>query len=436
MEAHEGLIAVDTCFCLQSKRSRRVAAHAGRLQWLMIIVLLRSIGLAAAKNDPAPTQCQVQVVSNEVVVSSAEWYEIGHRVLPPGVVENPNQWPYFAWSDTPLGVARTRDGTGYLFFGSDGGNHPFDGSLTERSGSITVSKGTLDHPLDPLDSPSEFLLPTSANLPPTMDYVGGGPVYRVPNGEPGAGNLLLVYHAERSATPFWSWMGLAMSESDGATWQDLGLIIGSPRPYTSRGAFDIGDGNLVVATDKTTSQKYFYIFFPEHCWINSTTFCDGFTYLSVARAPYEQLLAAALTKDAATARGLFRKYYNRQWDQPGLGGKASELFPTVTGETDGDPQVAWSAYRNRFVAIMDNGQYIAYGESLDGLHWPAMQVVLGTSPETPVYGYANAVGLGSDPGILGDTFYSYYTEWPTGESWNPATINRLTISYLPCAVAD
>jgi hypothetical protein len=77
---------------------------------------------------------------------------------------------------------------------------------------------------------------------------------------------------------------------------------------------------------------------------------------------------------------------------------------------------------------MDNAQYIAYGESVDGLYWPAMQVILGKNPETPVYAYANAVGLGADPGILGETFYSYYTEWPTGESWNPAAIKRLTIT--------
>jgi hypothetical protein len=57
-----------------------------------------------------------------------------------------------------------------------------------------------------------------------------------------------------------------------------------------------------------------------------------------------------------------------------------------------------------------------------------MQVILGKNPETPVYAYANAVGLGADPGILGETFYSYYTEWPTGESWNPAAIKRLTIT--------
>jgi hypothetical protein len=406
----------------------------------MLAVLLQNPGFPAEGDDPVQAQCQVQVVSNEVVVSATEWYEAGHHVLPPGVVENPDAWPYFAWSDTPLGVVRTRDGKGYLFFGSDGGNHPFNGQLSERAGSITVSRGTLDHPLgeplgDPNPPPSEFLLPTSADLPAFMDYVGGGPVYRVPEGEPGAGNLLIVYHAERPANPFWSWLGLAKSTDEGSTWQDLGLIISGPQPYTAQGALDIGDGNLVVASDAITLQKYFYIYFPEHCWISSTTFCNGFTNLSVARAPYAALLTAAFTDGSRAAPGLFHKYYDGQWDEPGMGGKASELFPGVTGETDGDPQVVWSAYRNRFVAIVDNSEYIAYGESSDGLHWPPMQVILGTSPETPMYAYANAVGIGADPGILGETFYSYYTEWPTGESWNPATINRLTIKYLPCGEA-
>lgn len=87
---------------------------------------------------------------------------------------------------------------------------------------------------------------------------------------------------------------------------------------------------------------------------------------------------------------------------------ASESLPT----TDGDFQVAWSAYRNRFVGILDNGQYIAYGESTDGLQWPPMQILLGTNPQTPGYGYANAIGQGPDASILGQTFYSFYTAWP------------------------
>ena len=404
---------------------------------IFFLLLISTAAMRAFSQIPAtPTQCPVQVIANDKLVSATQWYEVAHHVDPPSVVENPEQWPYFAWSDTPLGVVRALNQDGdsddYLFFGSDGGNHPFDGSLTQRAGSITVSRGTLDHPLgqpagDPTLPPHEFLLPTSANLPNTMDYVGGGPVYRVPAGEPGAGTLLIVYHSEQPANPFWSWLGLAKSVDEGTTWQDLGLILSGPQPYTAEGALDIGDGNLVPYTDPVTSQKYFYIFFPEHCWINSTTFCSDFAYLAVARARYEEVLTTALVGGPTSAHGLFHKYFNGHWLQPGMGGKVSEVFPTVTGETDGDPQVVWSAYRNRFVAIMDNSQYVAYGESTDGLHWPAMQVILGTTPETPVYAYANAIGLGDDPSVLGQTFYSFYTEWPTGVSWEPATIRRLTI---------
>src|SRR5579863_4269167 len=297
----------------------------------------QTLGPAATETD----QCRVRVIANDVVVSAKDWHEVAHHVLPPGVVENPNQWPFFAWSDTPLGVVRTRDKKGYLFFGSDGGNHPFDGHLTSRAGSITTSTGTLDHPLglpagDPKPAPGEFLLPKSHNLPATMDYVGGGPVYRVPEGETGAGNLLIVYHAERPANPFWSWLGLAKSADEGSTWQDLGLIISGPQPYIAQGALDIGDGNLVVFTDPTTAKKYFYIFFPEHYWINNTAFCKDFTYLSVARAQYADLLKTAAVNGSASK--LFHKYYKGRWDQPGMGGKVSEVFPTVTGLTDGDPQ--------------------------------------------------------------------------------------------------
>ncbi len=375
-------------------------------------------------SDPASTVCQVRVIANEVVVSDHERRETAYHVLPSGIIPEPSQWPYFAWSDTPLGVARSRDGWGYLFFGSDGGCHLDCTEAQSRGGSITTSRGTLDHPLgQPLGDPnppvSEFLLPISKNLPATFDYVGGGPVYRVPDGEPGAGNLLLVYHAERPATPFWSWLGLAKSEDEGASWQDLGLIIGLP--YNAKSALDIGDSTLVVTTDPATRQKYFYVYFGTDT-----------TYLSVARASYDALLQAAFAEgeDATIfpATGQFSKYFQGQWNQPGLNGKSSELFPAVTGETDGDPEIYWSAYRNRFIAIMDNGQYIAYGESVDGLNWPAMQVVFGKNPQTAVYGYATAVGLGSDPSILGDTFYSYYTAWPKGTSWQPATLNRLTLT--------
>jgi hypothetical protein len=273
----------------------------------------------------------------------------------------------------------------------------------------------LGNPIPPVN---EFLLPGSSNLPDFIDYVGGGPVYRVPEGEPGAGDLLIVYHAERPANPFWSWLGLAKSSDEGQTWTDLGLIIGGTHPFDPQGHLEIGDGDLVVAADPKTNKKFFYIYFGTDT-----------TFLSVARAPYEELLTAIFTEDSATmpGTGRFHKFNNGAWGSSGLDGPATELFPGATSQTDGDPEVKWSAHRQRFIAIEDNGQYIAYGESVDGLNWPPMQVIFGTNPQTAIYFYATPVGL-DDPDVLGSTFYVYYTDWPQGISWQPATLNRLTVS--------
>ncbi len=378
----------------------------------------------SALSQATPAQCKVSVVANESVVSDIERRETAFHVDPAGIIPEPSQWPFFAWSDTPVGVVRSRNGSGYLFFGSDGGCHLNCAGMYSRSGSITLSQGTLDHPLgepsgDPMPAVSEFLLPGSSNLPDFIDYVGGGPVYRVPEGEPGAGDLLIVYHAERPADPFWSWLGLAKSSDEGQTWTDLGLMVGGTHPYDPQGHLEIGDGDLVVAADPKTHQKYVYVYFGTDT-----------TFLSVARAPYEELLAAVFTSNSAAmpATGRFHKFYNGSWNSAGLDGPATELFPGATTQTDGDPQVRWSEYRQRFIAIEDNGQYIAYGESVDGLNWPPMQVILGTSPQTAVYLYATPVGLGDDPTVLGSDFYVYYTAWPQGVSWQPATLNRLLMT--------
>ena len=396
-------------------------------------------GLSSADADASSGQCSVHVIANDVIVSDHEREEVGFNVQPSGIIPDPGAWPYFAWSDTELGVVRSQDGSGYLFFGSDGGCHENCDNPNGRAGSITVSHGTLDHPLGtPLDDPNppvyEFVFPVSDNLPMNINYAGGGPVYRVPNGEPGAGSLLIVYHIERNANPFWSWSGIAKSVDEGMTWQDLGRIISVPHAYDANGAADIGDNALVPYTDPATQQKYFYIFFPHHCWTSSTAQCSDFTAISVARAPYEELLSAAAAGSSLSK--MFLKYYNGEWNQPGLLGLASETFPGVTGETDGDYQIVWSDYRDRFIAMMDNGEYIAYGESVDGTYWPPMQVLYREPNPNGTIGYANAVGLGEDPGVVGNTFYSYYTDEPVQDNpWQPATLNRLTITTAASTIS-
>lgn len=398
---------------------------------ILIPVLLVISQLTLAQTSaPSSAQCQVNVTANEIIVDNHERVETGFHVLPAGVIPQPDAWPFFAWSDTSLGVVRSRDGNGYIFFGSDGGCHVNCTGKLQRWGSVTRSEGTLDHPLgEPQGDPDlpvyEVTFPNTKDIPAGIDYAGGGPVYRVPEGEPGAGNLLLVYHTEQPANPFYSRTGIASSTDDGFTWQDLGTILTVPHPVDPTGATDVGENPLIPYTDPSTYEKYFYIFFPQHCW-TATAQCSDFTFISVARASYEELLATAAMGGSVSK--LFHKYYNGKWNQPGLGGLATETFPGVTGQTDGDFQIVWSEYRHRFIAMVDNAQTIAYGESVDGTYWPPMQVLFTEASPRATVAYANAVGLGNNPGVVGQTFYSYYTDFPIPDSpWEPASLRRLTI---------
>jgi len=409
---------------------------ANRLANRVLVSFLIALSHQALAQTSAPNsaQCKVRVTANQVIVNNRERVETGFHVLPPHVIPAPQYWPFFAWSDTSLGVVRTRDHSGYLFFGSDGGCHEHCVEKDQRWGSVTRSQGTLDHPLgepkgDPNPPVYEFTFPDTNDIHADIDYAGGGPVYRVPDGEPGAGSLLLVYHTEQPANPFYSRTGIAKSTDDGYTWQDLGTILTVPHPFDPTGATDVGENPLVPYTDPATQKKYFYIFFPQHCW-TATAQCSDFTYISVARASYDELLATAAAGQSVST--MFLKYYNGKWNQPGLGGMASETFPGVNGQTDGDFQIVWSDYRQRFIAMVDNAQTIAYGESIDGTYWPPMQVLYIESNLQATIGYANAVGLGEDPGVLGQTFYSYYTASPVPDfPWEPATVNRLTIEAPP-----
>jgi hypothetical protein len=157
-----------------------------------------------------------------------------------------------------------------------------------KYGSITRTLGTLDNPLGS-DPPVDVTInpnPDPAVNPfyQSYDYMGGGPVYRVPNGMPGAGNLLLLYHAEIltiQTQSFDSVFALASSTDQGMNWTDLGEIIRVNRAYRSdMDGFDIGDAPLVVSPDG----KYCYIYFRD--WLaNGTTHWENtITLVSVARA--------------------------------------------------------------------------------------------------------------------------------------------------------
>jgi hypothetical protein len=157
--------------------------------------------------------------------------------------------------------------------------------------------------------------------------MGGGPVFRVPADMPGAGNLLVVYHAELPNDALYAALGLAESTDHGLHWTDLGEIIRLNQAYAvGLDGFEIGDGPLVLSPDR----KYFYLCFPD--WLangtlhtttsagNSTT-----TNVSVARAPVASVLDAAFASPHPHTVP-FQKFYQGDWRlQPAIGGASTDL---------------------------------------------------------------------------------------------------------------
>jgi hypothetical protein len=382
---------------------------------------------AASVTDRAQTitpLCTPKITANGLVVSAKQRYTAGQKAQPPLT----DSVSGFAWPDTPLGVIKTA--SGYEFFGSDGGNHSrqmWEGRWVGNNkwGSLVTTEGTLDNPLGsgaPQDvsvsaNPDRSVNPNY----PSYGYIGGGPVFRVPAGLPGAGNLLATYHAELPDDALYAALGLATSTDNGLHWTDLGEIIRLNQSY-ARGldGFEIGDGPLVLSPDG----KYFYLYFPD--WIANGTLHIGSSTnnVAVARASVSAVLNAAFGSSPPHTV-TFEKFYHGTWDlQPAVGGASTDLVPEApfTGYLD----IHYNSVLQRYVLIISDDTDFAYAESIDGLTW-TVPIDMGTFG--PVAAYPTAVGVGDDPHILGQNFYVYFTHLPTdGSGWKNGELRRLSVS--------
>jgi hypothetical protein len=404
-----------------------------RLAFLLRIIIFCNIlallpGLSAAQSQlPTLTQvCTPKVTANTVVASAKQRFDAGQRAQPP-ITDTYNG---FAWPDTPMGVLRTANG--YEFFASDGGTHSrqlWQGRYVgnNKSGSVVTTLGTLDNPLgtgDPQD------VSISPNPDPAVNpnyssygYMGGGPVFQVPAGMPGAGNLLAVHHNELPNDALYAALGLATSTDNGLHWTDLGEIIRLSQAYAiGLDGYEIGDGPLVLSPDG----KYFYLYFPD--WIangslhTSVNNVSTATNVSVARAPVASVLEAAFGSSHPHAVP-FQKFYQANWNlQPALGGASTDLVPGSGFQ--GYIDIHFNSAIQRYVMIISNDTTFGYSESIDALHW-TLPTLLGSFG--PIAAYPTAVGLGDDPHILNNNFYVYFTFLPS-EGWAGGLLRRLSVT--------
>jgi hypothetical protein len=395
----------------------------------MIPFLCGSAMLAVAHAQTAGQPCTPKILANKVVATAAQREAAGKLAQPP-LTDEANG---FAWPDTPLGVVKLDDG--YAFFGSDGAFHSrqqWQGRWygNNKYGSITRTLGTVENPLGSSPPVNVTIRP---NPDPAVnpyyssyDYMGGGPVYKIPDGMPGAGNLLMVYHAEIptiATQSFYSVLALAASSDRGMSWTDLGEIVRVNQGFrTDIDGFDIGDSTLVISPD----QKSFYIFFPDWRANGTTHWGSTVTSVSVARASITELLGAAFgDKPHAVA---FQKFYSGWHLDQGLGGYPEDLNPQTP--YGGNLQVAYNAGLQRYQMLINAGVVLYYSESADGMKWSAPQLLYDFHNEKDQPSvYAAFVGMREDPGILGREFYILYTRYPnTGAGWTGASVNRFTVS--------
>lgn len=401
---------------------------------LLVAFCFRTPFLFAA--EPLKNLCTPVLSKPIVVATPAQRQAAGDR-------SEPSLTDSFDWPDTPLGVIRT--GKSYEFFGSDGGfhaRHTWDGEEVgnNKYGTVVLTTGTLDNPLGttpPIDVGISSNIDPAVNPNyPSYGYIGGGPVFQIPEGLPHAGALLVTYHAELPNDALYAALGLAASTDNGRHWTDLGEIIRFNQAYAvGLDGFEIGDGPLVLSPDG----KYFYLYFPD--WLANGTLhttnaagASTTTNVSVARALVSAVLDAAfgptpIARDVAVNLHphtvTFEKFYKGSWSlQPGIGGASTDLIPksAYSGYID----IHFNSDIKRYVMLISNDTSFAYAESVDALTW-TVPTLLGNFDT--IAAYPTAVGLGDDPHILGKSYYVYFTHLRTdGSGWTGGSLQRFTVS--------
>jgi hypothetical protein len=186
-------------------------------------------------------------------------------------------------------------------------------------------------------------------------------------------------------------IGAAVSSDDGQTWRDLGIVLTAPPGYLycdSPNVYfggGVGDFSVILDQDK----RYLY-----------------FVFTSYAGEPGEQGIAAARISWADRDRpvGRVSKFFDGLWQEPGLEGRTTAVFPAdVMWQDPGTesywgPSLHWNTELRSYVMLLNRtvgatfgqeGISIAFSSSLeDPASW--------TWPETIIRGgdwYPQVMGL-------------------------------------------
>jgi hypothetical protein len=149
-------------------------------------------------------------------------------------------------------------------------------------------------------------------------------------------------------------------------------------------------------------------------------------------------VAEVLEQARAGGVGPWWKFRDGAWDEPGIGGAASDLFPHA-------PTTRWFdvvhlADHDRFVLVASDGMAAEWGyllrTSADGLAWTPPEQVGGTERSGEIL-YLGLAGtdLTTPRSARGDTVHLYRTRSMDGGSrrWDDVVVERRTLQHTPPA---
>jgi hypothetical protein len=198
------------------------------------------------------------------------------------------------------------------------------------------------------------------------------------------GRLYGWYHQEiETACPqgrrTWPQIGAAISEDDGASWDDVGVVL-TPRdgtvtcdtdhPVTNGG---IGDFSVILDRDTDPARNYLYFLFSSY---GGDLEEQG---ISFARMPWSE---RDHPFDRFSGQSQVSKWDGAAWEAPGIGGRSVAIFHDsrqvswTSAQNNGywGPSVHWNTDLQKFVVLMDRskggnydteGVYMTYTASLE-----------------------------------------------------------------------
>jgi hypothetical protein len=376
----------------------------------------------------------------------------------------------FLWgpSDGQFGAIPDGDAS-YTFYGTAASNSNCTGT-PNVVGAFTFA-GTLDHVtgsngcrrlFGPGDGPSGWVF--------DRDYAGGGQV--VPFEGDGKKGWLMPFHGEfhwkNTANPpsfwckvgetgsqvpcFYGGIGLAVSTDDGKTFNVVGQVFQPSEPLSvfqgGGNNMDVGYGSLIVADANgrhldnppaNANGAYFYLFFSDRS-PGLAGACATYSCMGVARAPYADVIDAALSGDPQKVATVFHKYdgaSQNPWtepatsDTPDLSGTAGKYAPLWTDEPSGEVSVIYDKSFDLYLAVYVTGSGIKVRASSDLIHWSGPIGAPYNEAGRALF-YPTLLGETGDPTIAGPAPRIYFSSFPTGSfpDWKTSVFEsvQLTLS--------